>query len=53
MAPSHSYSWADALTGRSALGCEAYRNSLWAEGMSLIGTRRDEGKNSYFFAQKK
>jgi SAM-dependent methyltransferase len=54
-APSQSCSWADAMTGRSAisLGHESYRNSLEAEGMSLIGTGRDEGENHYYFAQKK
>lgn len=53
-APSQSCSWADAMTGRTSisLGYEAYRNALEAEGMSLVGTHRDEGENHYYFAQK-
>ena len=53
-APSQSCSWADAMTGRASnsLGHEAYRNALEAEGMSLVGTRRDEGGNHYYFTQK-
>jgi SAM-dependent methyltransferase len=53
-APSQSCSWADAMTERTSisLGHEAYRNALEAEGMSLIGTERDEGGNHYYFAQK-
>jgi hypothetical protein len=49
-----SCSWADAMTGRTSisLGHEAYRNALEAEGMSLVGTHRDEGENHYYFAQK-
>jgi SAM-dependent methyltransferase len=47
-------SWADAMTGRTSisLGQEAYRNVLEAEGMSLVGTHRDEGENHYYFAKK-
>jgi hypothetical protein len=47
-------SWADAMTGRTSipLGYEAYRNALEAEGMSLVGTHRDEVENHYYFAQK-
>ena len=53
-APSQSCSWADAMTGRTSisLGHEAYRNALEAEGMSLVGTHRDEGENHYYFAHK-
>jgi SAM-dependent methyltransferase len=53
-APSQSCSWADAMTGRTSisLGYEAYRKALEAEGMSLVGTRLDEGENHYYFAQK-
>jgi len=53
-APSESCSWADAMTGRTSisLGYEAYRKALEAEGMSLVGTRLDEGENHYYFAQK-
>ena len=53
-APSQSCSWADAMTGRTSisLGHEAYRNALEAEGMSLVGTHRDEGENHYYLAQK-
>jgi chemotaxis methyl-accepting protein methylase len=53
-APSESCSWADAMTGRTSisLGHEAYRNARQAEGMSLVGTHRDEGENDYYFAQK-
>ena len=54
-APSQSCSWADAMTGRTSisLGHEAYRNALETEGMSLVGTGRDEGENHYYFAHKK
>jgi len=53
-APSQRCSWADAMTGRTSisLGYEAYRNALEAEGMSLVGTYRDEGDNHYYFAQR-
>jgi SAM-dependent methyltransferase len=53
-APSQSCSWRDAMTGRisSSLGDEAYREALEAEGMSVVGTHRDEGENYYYFAQK-
>jgi SAM-dependent methyltransferase len=53
-APSQRCSWADAMTGRTSnsLGHEAYRNALEAEGMSLVGTQRDEGGNHYYFTQK-
>jgi SAM-dependent methyltransferase len=53
-APSQNCSWRDAMTGRisTSLGYEAYREALEAEGMSLMGTRRDEGENYYYFAQK-
>jgi SAM-dependent methyltransferase len=52
--PSQSCSWRDAMTGRASisLGDEAYRKALEAEGMSLVGTHRDEGGNHYYFAQK-
>jgi hypothetical protein len=48
-APSQSCSWADAMAERISisLGHEAYRNALEAEGMSLVGTERDEGGNHY------
>jgi cyclopropane fatty-acyl-phospholipid synthase-like methyltransferase len=54
-APSQCCSWADAMTGRisRSLGHEAYREALEAEGMSLIGTHRDEADNHYYFGQKK
>jgi SAM-dependent methyltransferase len=53
-APSQSCSWADAMTGRTSisLGHEAYRNALETEGMSLVGTHRDDAENHYYFAQK-
>jgi hypothetical protein len=53
-APSQSCSWRDAMTGRTSisLGYEAYQKALEAEGMSLVGTRSDEGENHYYFAQK-
>jgi SAM-dependent methyltransferase len=53
-APSQSCSWRDILTGQISisLGREAYRNALEAEGMSLVGTHRDDADNYYYFAQK-
>jgi SAM-dependent methyltransferase len=53
-APSQSCSWRDILTGRISisLGYEAYQNALEAEGLSLVGTHRDDGENYYYFAQK-
>jgi len=53
-APRQSCSWRDAMTGRTSisLGYEAYQKALEAEGMSLLGTRSDEGENHYYFAQK-
>ncbi len=52
--PSQSCSWTDAMTGRTSisLGLDAYRNALEAEGMSLVGTHRDDGDNHYYFAHK-
>jgi SAM-dependent methyltransferase len=45
----------DIMTGRPqfSLGYEEYRKALEAEGMFLVGTHRDEGKNHYYLAQKK
>lgn len=53
-APSEPCSWADIMTGRTSisLGYEVYRNVLAAEGMSLVGTHRDNARNHYYFAQK-
>jgi len=53
-APRQSCSWRDAMTGRNSisLGQEAYRKALEAEGISLVGTRCDEGENHYYFGQK-
>jgi cyclopropane fatty-acyl-phospholipid synthase-like methyltransferase len=44
----------DVMTGRPqfSLGYEEYRKALEAEGMFLVGTHRDEGKNHYYLAQK-
>ena len=44
----------DVMTGRPqfSLGYEEYRIGLEAEGVSLVGTHRDEGENHYYFAQK-
>ena len=44
----------DVMTGRPqfSLGYEEYRKALEAEGVSLVGTNRDEGENHYYFAQK-
>jgi hypothetical protein len=44
----------DVMTGRPqfSLGYEEYRKALEAEGVSLVGTHRDEGENHYYFAQK-
>jgi 2-polyprenyl-3-methyl-5-hydroxy-6-metoxy-1,4-benzoquinol methylase len=53
-APSQICSWTDVMTERTSisLGHDAYRNALEAEGMSLVGTQRDEGENHYYFALK-
>jgi 2-polyprenyl-3-methyl-5-hydroxy-6-metoxy-1,4-benzoquinol methylase len=53
-APSQSCSWTDVMTDRTSisLGHDEYRNALEAEGMSLVGTQRDEGENHYYFALK-
>jgi len=53
-APSESCSWRDAMTGRISisLGHEPYRKALEDDGMSLVGTHRDEGDNHYYLAQK-
>lgn len=54
-APDESGSWPDVMTGRAqfSLGYEEYRKALESEGLSLVGTHRDEGGNHYYFAQKK
>ena len=53
-APNEIGSWPDVMTGRSqfSLGYEEYRKALEAEGLSLVGTRRDEGENHYYLAEK-
>jgi 2-polyprenyl-3-methyl-5-hydroxy-6-metoxy-1,4-benzoquinol methylase len=53
-APSEVCSWSDAMTGRTSisLGFEEYRGELEANGMSLVGTYRDEGDNHYYSAQR-
>ena len=53
-APIESGSWPDVMTGRPqfSLGYEEYRKALESEGMSLVGTHCDEGKNHYYLAQK-
>jgi len=53
-APSQSCSWTDVMTERTSisLGHDEYQNALEAEGMSLVGTHRDEGENHYYFALK-
>ena len=53
-APSQICSWSDAMTERTSLslGYKAYRNTLEAEGMTLVGTCRDEGGNHHYSAQK-
>jgi len=53
-APNESGSWPDVMTGRPqfSLGHEEYRKAVEAEGMSLVGTHRDEGGNHYYLALK-
>jgi 2-polyprenyl-3-methyl-5-hydroxy-6-metoxy-1,4-benzoquinol methylase len=53
-APSQSCSWTDVMTDRTSisLGHDEYRNTLEAEGLSLVGTLRDEGENHYYLALK-
>ena len=54
-APSQTGSFSpDIMTGRPqfSLGYDEYLKRLQAEGLSLIGTHRDEGENHYYFAQK-
>jgi SAM-dependent methyltransferase len=53
-APREKRSWADVMTGRTSisLGEGAYRDAIEAEGMSQVGTQRDEGGNYYYFAVK-
>jgi cyclopropane fatty-acyl-phospholipid synthase-like methyltransferase len=53
-APREKCSWADALTGQTSvsLGYDVYRDILTTLGLSLEGTRIDEGENHYFIAQK-
>ena len=53
-APRQSCSWRGALTWRTSIspGQEAYRKALEVEGISLVGTGRDEAENHYYFAQK-
>lgn len=53
-APLERCEWKDSLTGRRSvsLGRAAYGELLAAAGLSLCGTRSDEGGNSYFEAVK-
>lgn len=54
-APRQNCSWADLLTGRTSisLGYNAYRDTLAAAGMPLIGTCLDDADNHYYFAERK
>ena len=53
-APTQTGSSPDVMTGRPQffLGYEQYCETLAAEGLSLVGTRRDEGKNHYYLLEK-
>ena len=53
-APREKCSWVDVMTGRTSisLGEEAYREAIESQGMSQVGTQRDEGENYYYFAVK-
>jgi 2-polyprenyl-3-methyl-5-hydroxy-6-metoxy-1,4-benzoquinol methylase len=53
-APREKCSWVDVMTGRTSmsLGEAAYRETIQAEGLSQVGTHRDEGENYYYFAVK-
>ena len=53
-APRQSCFWDDAMTGQTSvsLGYDAYRDALAIHGLSLLGTRTDEGGNHYYIAQK-
>ena len=53
-APREKCSWVDVMTGQTSmsLGEEAYRDAIEAEGLSQVGTERDEGENYYYFAVK-
>ena len=54
-APSEPCSWLDAMTGRNSisLGHDAYRAALDDEGMTLVGTYVDEGRNFHYSALKR
>ena len=54
-APSQNCSWRDNLTGRmsTSLGLDQYRTVLEVAGFTLLGTRRDEGENHYYLAEKR
>ena len=54
-APSEPCSWLDAMTGRTSisLGHDAYRAALDDEGMTLVGTYVDEGRNFHYSALKR
>jgi 2-polyprenyl-3-methyl-5-hydroxy-6-metoxy-1,4-benzoquinol methylase len=52
--PRHACTWTDAQTGRQSisLGFARYRKLLSSEGLTITGTRLDEGDNHYYFASK-
>jgi SAM-dependent methyltransferase len=54
-APREPCTWLDAMTERTSisLGHDAYRVALNAEGMALVGTYLDEGKNFHYSALKR
>jgi len=54
-APREPCSWLDAMTGRISisLGHDAYRAALDDEGMTLVGTYVDEGRNFHYSALKR
>jgi SAM-dependent methyltransferase len=53
-APRKACSWRDAMTGQISisLGFDEYRRELEASGLSLVGTRTDEGENHYYLTIK-
>jgi hypothetical protein len=51
--PSQICTWQDAMTGRQSIspGFSGYQEILTAQGLTLVGTRCDEGDNHYYLAE--
>ena len=54
-APKESLEWLDAMTGRQSqsLGAQTYERLLRDAGLTWVAEARDEGKNHYYFVERR